>query len=263
MKIQHTLGSFPGLGFVDAMKQAMSRPDIGAIDHVQLCPQNFGLLDPSIAELKAMSPSTTYRLHANVRVVGHARNFDASTEGDAHDAYFIRLGEISRELGANVYTLHAGERRGRPVSELVDRIKHIEDLMGVRVGVEGHYPEKGNKWWLSSWAEYEWLHNSGLDFALDLSHLHIVATKERVVPEALVREMLASDHCIEVHLSGNDGHGDSHVRLADCPTFWWHAMLDSINQKAEVFYEGNEVRGELATQRVVERMSRKTTIELI
>lgn len=263
MVIQHTLGSFPGLRFVDAMQAAIGRPDLGGVNHVQLCPQNFGTLDAVMDDLKAISPETIYRLHANVRVEGHDRHFDASTQGDAHDAYFRRLGEISRSFGAAAYTLHAGEREGRPVTELVGRIKRIEDLMGIRVGVEGHYPEKNDKWWLSSWEEYRWLHESGLDFALDLSHLHIVATKERCADVGLVREMLTSEHCIEVHLSGNDGISDSHVRLADCPTYWWHAHLDAINEQAIVFYEGNEMRGENATERMKGRLARKSRIEIL
>lgn len=261
--IHQTLGSFPGLNFVDAMGMALSMPELGSVKHVQLCPQNFGPVDRVLDELVAMSPETAYRLHANVRVVGHARAFDCSTQGIEHDAYFKRLGEVSGLLGANVYTLHAGERLGRPVSELIARVDRIEELMGMTVGVEGHYPDKGNKWWLSSWDEYAWLLESGLNYALDLSHLHIVATRERKVPAGLVHELLASDRCIEIHLSGNDGHSDSHVRMADCPTFWWHKFLSSANPDAVQFYEGNEVRGPEASMRMQQRMLHKTPIVII
>jgi len=261
--IHHTLGSFPGLRFVDAMRMALDMPELGSVKHVQLCPQNFGPVDEVLDELVAMSPETAYRLHANVRVVGHGRAFDCSTEGVEHDAYFRRLGDISRQLGADVYTLHAGERKDRPVSDLVGRVERIEDLMGVSVGVEGHYPDKGNKWWISSWNEYAWLLDSGLKYALDLSHLHIVATRERCVHQNLVRELLSSDRCVEVHLSGNDGHSDAHVRLSDCPVFWWQELLTSKNPAAIQFYEGNEVRGPEAASRMRDRMLHKKPLVII
>lgn len=262
MQVNHTLGSYAGLRFADAMRRALTDDHLGSVQHVQLCPQNHGVLDEAVHELLSMAPDTRFRLHANVRIAGHARGFDASSVGAAADAYFRALAQMSHWIGASVYTLHAGRREGRGLDVLFDRARWLQDVFGHAVGVEGHYPEAGNPWWLSSWAEYRALHEARLDFALDLSHLHIVATRERRIEMGLVREMLASEHCIEVHLSGNDGRADLHVRLADCPDYWWKDALTAIRPGADVFYEGNEVRGESATQRVRSRMARAGRFDL-
>lgn len=260
--IQHTLGSYPGLRFTDAMSRALADTHLGGTAHVQLCPQNHGILDLHCDELAAMSPHTQFRLHANVRIEGHERHYDASSTGNDADAYFRGLAAMSHRLGASVYTLHAGDRLGRDLEVLAARIRWLEDTFGHKVGVEGHYPALGNRYWLSSWEEYRWLLDSGLDYALDLSHLHIVATRARRAELGLTRELLASERCIEVHLSGNDGLSDLHVRLADCPDYWWKAALDAIHPAADIFYEGNEVRGDAASARVREKMARKPRIDV-
>jgi hypothetical protein len=54
---------------------------------------------------------------------------------------------------------------------------------------------------------------SGAHYALDLSHLHIVATASGYVEWGLLQELLASPKCLEVHLSGNDGSADQHNAL--------------------------------------------------
>lgn len=261
--MQHTLGSYPGLRFVDAMRRAMADSDLAEVRHVQLCPQNHGALDGQIDELKAIAPQTQYRLHANVRIEGHERMFDASSTGAEADGYFRGLAAMSHRLGASVYTLHAGDRLGRSLSHLADRIHWLEDVFGHTVGVEGHYPALGNRYWLSSWEEYRWLLESNLDYALDLSHLHIVATRSHRVERTLTRELLASPRCVECHLSLNDGYSDLHAKMEGTPDIWWAELLGSLNPAAETFYEGNEVRGESAMQRVREKMARKVKLTVI
>lgn len=256
--IQHTLGSYPGLRHADALARALSDTDLAETRHVQLCPQNHGRVDNALDALRAAAPDTQFRLHANCRHSGHRHTFDASDEGPDADAYFRDLAAVSHALGAPAYTLHAGERRGRPISVLHDRMRWMEDCFGIPVGVEGHYPEGDNRWWLSDWAEYRWLLDSGLAYALDLSHLHIVATKSGCIEANLTRELLASERCIEVHLSANDGRSDLHARLSEAPRYWWHDHLDAIQPEATVFYEGNEVRGDRASERVRERIDHHT-----
>lgn len=255
--INATLGSYPGLPFAAAMSRALDDTHLAQTEHVQLCPQNHGALDAALDDLRDLSPGTRYRLHANVRVEGHARHFDASHVGADADAYFRRLAEMSALLGADAYTLHAGERQGRPLEELFTRIRRLEDLMGIAVGVEGHYPEAGNKWWLSNWAEYAWLLASGLDYALDLSHLNICAVRSGTVDLGLTRELLASEHCIEVHLSSNDGFSDLHCPLSLTPDIWWVPLLPHANPAAVTFYEGNEMRGPGATERIQTRINQR------
>ena len=108
-------------------------------------------------------------------------------------------------------------------------------LFGCRVAVEGHYPTRGDVFHIATWAEYAALHESGVDFALDLSHLNIVASHSGVIETNLVREMLASEHCLEVHVSGNDGTRDQHARLTREP--WWLSLLGDVHPDAIVFCE--------------------------
>jgi hypothetical protein len=81
---------------------------------------------------------------------------------------------------------------------------------------------------------------SGVPYAIDLSHLHILACHSGVRDDALVRDMLACERCIEVHVSANDGRGDWH-QICQRPPWWW-PLLRHINPKAVVFSEGNHRR---------------------
>jgi len=76
-----------------------------------------------------------------------------------------------------------------------------------------------------------------IDSAIDLSHLNIIAKRERKHRPDLVRDLLASEHCIEVHLSNNDGRADSHRPLDPASPPWWMPLLKEI-RGATVFYEG-------------------------
>ena len=106
------------------------------------------------------------------------------------------------------------------------------------VGIEGMYPAKGNPYLCSSWMEYRQLLDSGVRYALDLSHLNIVACAERRVETGLVKDMLASPNCIEIHVSGNDGSHDQH-RAIDGNEWWIGLLLEKASPGAVVFAEGN------------------------
>lgn len=204
--------------------------------HVQICPQNIGQFTLDMArEVRRALPDTRWRLHANVRVHGAHRMLDIADWPMARD-YFFDLSRLSKALDAPAYSAHAGRRQSATLAQVFRYSRELEDLFGVPVGIEGHYPALGNYWLISSWAEYRALLESGVRYALDLSHLHILATKTGVWEWNLVREMLACERCIEVHLSANDGHADQHLPLTERP--WWFPLLADIHSDATVFSEG-------------------------
>ena len=84
------------------------------------------------------------------------------------------------------------------------------------------------------------LARSGAHFALDLSHIQILAHKSGEVRYDLLCDMVASDRCLEIHLSDNDASGDQHRQLVEPP--WWWNLLDMTHADAVVFTEGNQVR---------------------
>jgi hypothetical protein len=207
-------------------------------DHVQICPQNHGQFTLEMAqEVRRALPDICWRLHANVRVNGAHRMVDICDWPQARD-YFTDLARLSSALNAPAYSAHAGKRGQASLAEVFQFARELEDLFGVPVGIEGHYPTKGDFWLLSSWAEYRALFASGVHYALDLSHLHILATRSGIWEWNLVREMLACERCIEVHLSANDGHADQHLPLLERP--WWFPLLADIHPHATVFSEGSQ-----------------------
>lgn len=236
-----SLAAYPRRRFTEAMNIAdvfsASEPFIGKLklDHVQLCPQNFGVLDhDTIDRLQQTYPATAFRLHANVRVLQDKCMSDLSS---AHlfPTYWAQLAIVSRALQAPGYSAHAGLRSESTFHDIVDRAHRLADDFDCPVAIEGHYPTRGDVFLVSSWAEYRELFDSGVPYALDLSHLNIVACQTGVVERALTQEMLACERCIEVHLSGNDGLRDQHKPLSSAP--WWWDLLSYINSKATVFSE--------------------------
>lgn len=245
-QINLSLASFPLTRFVPALMLGMngvSEPLLGnlVLDHVQLCPQNLGVLTEEAAdELMAMSPETRFRLHANVRVLRPMVFCDASNF-EQHPEWFGKAASISKRLNAPAYTIHAGDRKNCSMETMLDNVKRVQDLFQCPVGVEGLYPSKtGDAYLVSTWAEYRQVLESGVNFALDLSHLNIVGHKLGYFDHDLVREMLASPQCIEIHISDNDGNGDQHQTLSSKP--FWFDYLDLANPNSVIFSEGNQLR---------------------
>ncbi|MBT9165937.1 MAG: hypothetical protein DDT25_00600 [Chloroflexi bacterium] len=238
-----SLAVFGGRTFADAMRKAakgVDDPCLGrlAVEHVQICPQNLGQMTEQLAiDLMDAYPYTKFRLHANVRVLPERKviNLDAF---DGRDPYWQALSRINSRLGAHGYTAHAGRRdSGKSLAEIFESTKRAADLFNCRVGVEGGYPTpKGDPWILSTWRDYQAMLESGVDYALDLSHIKIVATLSRQREDGLVREMLASERCMEVHLSDNCGRADEH-RMCEVRPWWWQ-FLGNIHPSAVVFSEG-------------------------
>nr|WP_305910554.1 hypothetical protein [Methylomarinum sp. Ch1-1]MDP4523314.1 hypothetical protein [Methylomarinum sp. Ch1-1] len=207
------------------------------LDHCQLCPQNFGVLtDEVIDQLRTTFPNTRFRLHANVRIPGHKRSGRTlgDIEGDAL-LYYQALSRINHSLCGQPYTLHPGRKDS--LLQLLENSNRLTDLFGVPVGIEGMYPGYA----IGAWADYLWLLNSGAYYALDLSHLNIVVHREKKQELSLLSELIHSDKCLEIHVSGNNGLKDHHALLEETP--WWYETLCSAypDSNAILFTEGNQI----------------------
>ena len=243
--VHASLGAWRAVSVQGAMERARhaSEPFLGPISlaHAQICPQNPGKLTVDDAEtLRLTFPATQFRLHANAQVAGWSSQADASTFGE-HEGYFHTLSRVSEALGARAYTWHAGRRKHADLNMVLWRTRALADEWGIDVGIEGLYPTPDDRYLLSTWDEYEMLLRSKVKFALDLSHLNILAHRHgRENKSWLVQELLQSDACIEIHFSGNDGDADTHGQLASEP--WWWEFLDRANPDAVIFSEGGQVR---------------------
>lgn len=247
MKANVSLAALPGMSFFEAMMRAskgLDEPLLGrlSVDDVQLCPQNSGILYEDIAKALVLAfPGTRFRLHANVRVLGRRLVNDLDTF-DEDSEYWLQIAKVSNLLSAPAYTAHAGLKRNATLAQVFDNTRRAQDFLGIQVGVEGHYPTERGIYLLDSWQCYRTLLESGIPYALDLSHLHIVATTNGLEGwGGLVGELLASPACIEIHLSVNDGKRDGHQCLTDNPPWWW-PMLGKANPAATIFSEGVQPR---------------------
>ena len=245
LQVRVSLACWPGLRHEQAAQRLaddVCEPLFGALftDHVQLVPQSFGVLtEPVVDALAPAFPRTQFRLHANVRVLPAHQRADLSGYHQ-HGPWFRQAARISQRLAAPAYTAHAGPRREATLAEMLDHARRCADLFGCPVGVEGQYPAPGDPWLVSTWPEYRQLFESGLPYAIDLSHLHILVRHSSIRDDALVSDMLACERCIEVHVSDNDGRGDWHQVCQEPP--WWWPLLQHINPHAVVFSEGNHRR---------------------
>jgi hypothetical protein len=245
MKAHVSLACWPGLHHQQAalrLADPPSEPCFGrlSVEHVQLVPQSMGRLDEALADdLRVACPGSRFRLHANVRVL--PRHVIADLAGfHGHAEWFGQAARISQRLQAPAYTAHAGRRCQATLDEVLENARRCADLFDCPVGVEGHYPTPGDAWLLSCWEEYRTLFESGVPYALDLSHLHIVAVQSGRREETLVAEMLACERCLEIHVSANDGRSDRHEVCGEPP--WWYPLLANAHPAAVVFSEGNHRR---------------------
>lgn len=250
LAVNVSLACFPGMRHEWAASAAVSGVQRGLlveqmfgrlqVDHVQFVPQSSGLLTQEVACLVATKfPDTRFRLHANVRLLKQYRVADLSNLPEQLD-WFSLAAQVSQALHAPAYSAHAGRRANASLAQMLDNARRATDLFGCPVAVEGLYPSRGDDLLVSTWPEYQALLESGLPFALDLSHLNILARHTGRQELALVQEMLASEQCVEVHVSDNDGRGDTHQVCAR--PAWWMPLLAGINPAAVVFTEGNHRR---------------------
>lgn len=257
LDVQLSFAAFPAMRHQASAKRALDQgggtttltePAWGPIGgrHVQLVPQNQGqLTSESAQELKSQYPKTQFRLHANVRVQERFRIIDVS-QFHEHPDWVHDAASVSRALGAPAYSGHSGPRQQCSFTNLLDNARRAAEIFESPVAIEGQYPQEngqGDSNWIASWAEYRALFESGVPYALDLSHLNILVHRSGEREDGLVAEMLACERCLEVHVSSNDGTGDQHQI---CPLgarrLWWWPLLAHIHGRAVVFTEGNHLR---------------------
>ena len=245
-----SFAAFPGCKYDQAIQMGLliplSEPALGrlSVEHVQWVPQTCReqLTVEKAVDMARQFPSTRFRLHANVRVMkNHLLRADLSGYSVFPD-YFSEMARVSRAINAPAYSAHAGLRAMATFDEVLAAARRAADQFGCPVAVEGHYPtpREVNKYNVSTWDEYRALFESGVGYALDLSHLNILSHYSRHRNETLVAEMLACERCIEVHVSDNDGRGDQHQVLRSEP--WWWPLQSHFNPNAIVFSEGNQKR---------------------
>lgn len=246
-RIMAASAAAPGISHARAMAEiaaGIMDPVLGRIgsDHVQLCPQHAGRLNEELVDqLMDDHPGTAFRIHATPRVAGeHQHAIIEAVDAHEHPEQMRATASLSIRMGATGYTLHAGRREHGTLEQAFDNTRRLADLFGCRVGIEGLYPSLGsiNRWLLSTWEEHERLLEAHVDFAVDLSHLGIVAKRERTQRHDLVRELLSSGHCIECHVSDNDARADSHRPLTAGSPPWWLPFLADVHPDAIIFYEG-------------------------
>lgn len=232
----------------DVARTTVMEPAWGDIwaEHVQLVPQNAGLLNEDLARLlRASYPHTQFRLHANVRVMERMEVVDVS-EFHLRPDWIERAAAVSRALHAPAYSAHSGLRKHASFDQMLRNACDAAAVFGVPVAIEGQYPQNGDPFWVSSWCEYEDLMRSGVPFVVDLSHLNILVHVTGERRDDLVADMLASQNCLEVHVSSNDGSGDHHQQCKlGTRRLWWWPLLQAIHPKAVVFTEGNQLRQRL------------------
>lgn len=245
-----TTAQFPGCSAKHALEQIQlgCREGLwGALssDYVQICPQSMGVITEDVAEhLREQFPDMNLRLHANARVLSRHVLWDVSTFSSDTQYYYEALADRMCRLGGTVMSIHAGYQDNCSEQQMWDNIRLIDQCMkkfgNIDVAVEGLYPNAHRPQFIGSWASYSRLLQEDVFFAIDLSHLKIVARHEGVWEEQLVQELLLSPRCKEIHVSDNNGSRDSHHVLINKPV-WWDVLHNCAPYFKDqvVFSEGN------------------------
>jgi len=243
-KIHATTAQFPGLSWRLACKkvhEGFLEPFWGKIstDHVQICPQTSATVDTAAAEfLMEKYPQTKWRLHANARVLPQHFIYDASTVSQDTLFYFKELFARQKTFGSRIMSIHAGYRKNCSEKDFwknVDILRNLAALYDTEVAIEGLYPSEKAPQWIDTWSGYEDILKKEIPFALDLSHLKIVAKKEGWKKD-LAEEMVSSPFCREIHVSENDGLRDRHEKIKNPPK--WLDCLVRAHPSSVVFSEG-------------------------
>ena len=206
------------------------------MEHVQLCPQSSDCIDEStVLELQQSFPDTQFRLHANVRIDSILRIYDASRYSSKTHWYYERLAELSTRMNAPAYSLHAGYRNDACLEKMYENVRTIQSFFSCPVIVEGMYPSERKDWLVRSWEEYGWVMESGLYYAIDLSHINILKRFWGCVEEGLLEDLLLHPNCKEIHLSYNFGNQDSHLQLSSkkYKQVWWREIWLSSMKKRQ------------------------------
>ena len=208
------------------------------IDQVQICPQHAGYIGDDLVEhLLETYPQTEFRLHASPKLKGQTRKIVHVSNAAENMDYFRRADEVNVRFGARGYSIHAGKRSECSFDRMLEQLDMIQQCSSTPIAIEGLYPTKKDLWLMATWEEYEAVAERGFSYALDLSHLNIVAESQGR-NDALVSHLLSSSQCMEVHVSANDGRADSHRPMEALQLPWWMNLLGSANPDAIIFYEG-------------------------
>jgi sugar phosphate isomerase/epimerase len=217
------------------------------IDEIQVCPQHpFWLTEELLDEMAQTMPATRMRLHATVPVFRRHFVGPLAWWSEESRPYWERVAQLSRHIQAKAYTFHAGTRENHSFEEMLDQARRFEQLFECPVGIEGLYPDVRGQhaWFVNSWEEYRRLMESGVPYALDLSHMNILAKVSAEIDRSLVLDMLSHPNCIEIHVSDNDGLSDAHrlMRPQTTGALWWIELLEQAQQSggmAIVFSESS------------------------
>lgn len=243
--VNATTACIPGKSHLYAAEQIAAGIDQrpwGRLAHgqVQLCPQNFGILDEvTIDQVSAALPGAQLRLHATVRTMREKFLGDDTWLSERSLPYYRRMAELSKYMRAPAYTFHAGTRAGGSFADCVKMAFDLEDLFGIPVGIEGQYPAL-TAYHVATWDEYRALMESGAKYAVDVSHLNIVARGGKEVDLGLLLDMMSNPNCIEIHVSDNPGDSDRHWMVKPNSTPWWMESLRTAakaNPAAPIFTE--------------------------
>lgn len=244
MLIHATTAQFPGFSYAFALEQIHSGVQEGiwgslSSHHVQICPQSSGVITEDVAgQLREKYPHTKLRLHANARVQATHRLWDLSTVTSETLPYFEDLFSRQRQFQSPMMSLHAGYQQNCTQTQLWDNIHRLRDLAqryNTDVCVEGLYPNPKRPQWIDRWQDFEHLLHHRIPYALDLSHMKIIAQKQGWQND-LLQALLSSPLCQEVHVSDNNGQSDRHDPVLSAPH--WHRFLPFIHSSAVVFSEG-------------------------
>lgn len=229
---------------IEAMKHiasGLSDPKLGKIsaDKVQLCPQHAGCIDENLIDrIMTQYPKTQFRLHASPKIRGEGRQIVYASNAAENKNYINRAIKMNKTMRSDGYSIHAGRREHMTMAKLLEEAQRIQEKApDIRMSVEGLYPDRRDQWLVSTWAEYEQLADSGLGFALDLSHLNIVV-KQEGRQDNLVENMAALPNCVEIHVSHNNGRADTHKPVPKDQSPWWLTALQKAHHLTDIFYEG-------------------------
>ena len=233
--IHATTAALPGLFHdraVSALLAGVEQREFGVLDcsQIQLCPQAAGILDETVIDrIRGAAPDAALRLHATVPVMQERFVRDRAWLNAGSRHYWQRVAELSRYAQAPVFSFHAGTREGHTLEDTLAMARGLEEMFEAPVAIEGLYPERGQSWLMSSWAEYRWVMEREVPYALDLSHLNIVAAHERHIDAGLLRELLTHPCCTEIHVSDNDGANDRHWLPNPGRTPFWMPLLRELS----------------------------------
>lgn len=248
MRVCATTANLPGFDIFSALKSihlGLCEPFWGvlSVDHVQICPQNPGILTDVVCQhLMALYPQTRFRLHANARVLERHVLWDLSSVSASTEHYFKQLAHVSSILNAPGYSLHAGYRENCSLEGMLERYVQVQEWFGdIPVAIEGLYPSKVRPQLMESWKEYKIVFDSGANIAIDFSHLQIVAKKEGHWDRELVEAMVTSSRCLEIHVSENNGQGDQHRPMLGVPD-WIHLFSKSSAESSAVCFSEGRIK---------------------